>query len=80
VSAEHTAMGTKASQLREMMAAANWHGALRMAARFPKLGDHKDAIQLGWSALTQPGFYRQIGKDPDALVRAGIEALKARYT
>ena len=73
-------METKASQLRQMIAAEDWTGALRMAAKFPQLGAQREAIQLGWSALSQPGFYRQIGKDPDALVRAGVQALKERYS
>tara|TARA_R110000868_G_scaffold239681_1_gene494147 strand:- start:514 stop:735 length:222 start_codon:yes stop_codon:yes gene_type:complete len=72
-------MITKASQLRKMMSEGDWHGALRMAARFPKLGQHKEAIQLGWSALTNPSFYKQIHKNPDDLIQAGITALKERY-
>ena len=62
-----------------MIAASDWHGALRMAARFPRLGAQREDIQLGWSALTNPDFFRQIRKDPDELVMAGIEALKERY-
>lgn len=73
-------METKAAQIRSLIANADWHGALRMAARFPRLGAHKDAIQGGWSAMTNPGFYRQIHKDPDAMIQAGIEALRERYS
>lgn len=73
-------METKASQLRKMISDGDWHGALRMAARFPRLGEHKEAIQLGWSALTNRSFYKQIGKNPDVLIEAGIAALKQRYT
>jgi hypothetical protein len=72
-------MKTKAQELRDLMASEDWHGALRLASRFPRLGEHREAIQLGWSAMSQPDFYRQIRKDPDALVAAGIQALRERY-
>jgi hypothetical protein len=61
------------------MAAEEWPEALRIAARFPVLGDGKEAITRAWAAHTNPAFYRQIGRDPEAEVRAGIEALKRRY-
>lgn len=73
-------MKRKIDELREMMAAEDWHAALRLAARFPRLGEHKEPIQTGWSALTNPGFYVQIRKDPETLVEEGIQALKARYS
>ena len=69
----------KVEQLRAMMEAGDWRGALHMAAKFPRLGAHRDAIQRGWEALARPAFYRELGKDPDALVLAGIDALRERY-
>jgi len=70
---------TKISQLRAAAAADDWLGALRIANRFPDLGTHRDAIKRGWEASQRPGFYRQLGKDPPALVAAGIAALRTRY-
>jgi hypothetical protein len=70
---------TKLSQLRRMMAAEDWEGALRMAARFPDLGQHKQAITRAWDSRQSPGLYRQMGKDPAALWEAGIAALRERY-
>ena len=70
---------TKLSRLCDFMAAGDWPAALRLAATFPRLGDHRDAITRGREACARPDFYRQIGKDPDALVAAGVAALKARY-
>ena len=72
-------MPSKIAQLRTCAQASNWHGALRIAARFPRLGEHKEPITRAWSALQHPDFHRQIGQDPDALVTEGIEALKTRY-
>ena len=62
------------------MGAGDWYGALSMAAKFPRLGEHDEPIRLGWSAASNPGFYRQIRKDPDALVAKGIQALRERYS
>jgi hypothetical protein len=72
-------METKLAQLRALMAAGDWPGALRMAARFQRLGQHKADIERGWAALQRPEFYRELGRDPEALVAAGIRALQERY-
>jgi len=53
--------------------------ALRLAASFPHLGEQKEAITRGWAALQRPDFYREIGKDPEALVALGVAAVRARY-
>jgi hypothetical protein len=65
--------------LRGKMAAGDWPAALSLASKFPHLGKHKEAITRAYNALTNPGFYRQIGKNPEALVAAGIKALAERY-
>lgn len=72
-------MDRKIDQLREKMVAADWRGALAIAAKFPRLGEHKTAILRAWEATVRPEFQRQIGRDPEQLIAAGIEALKARY-
>jgi hypothetical protein len=72
-------MKTKIEQLRSMWIRGDQIGALRMAAKFPRLGDEREAITRGWEASRNPAFYRQIGRDPEALVDAGIEALVAKY-
>lgn len=70
---------TKLSILLKQMAAALWADALKLAASFQQLGEHKAAITRAADALKHPDFYRQLGKDPDALVQLGIAALRARY-
>ena len=69
----------KIDTLRAFMAAGNWPSALGLAAKFPRLGEHKTAITRAWEAIQRPEFYRAIGKNPDALVNEGIAALKERY-
>lgn len=70
---------TKLARLRAFMAAGAWDRALALAARFPRLGAQGDAIRRGHEAAARPDFYRQIGRDPAALLAAGIAALQARY-
>ena len=72
-------METKLSKLRTAMAANDWHAALRIAARFQRLGEHTEPITRAWAAMTNRAFYEQLGHDPDSLVSAGIAALKSRY-
>lgn len=72
-------MTTQLERLRAYMAAGDWHRALRLAAGWARLGEHREVIQRGWAAMVNPQLYREMGQDPDALVAAGIAALRARY-
>lgn len=75
----NTEIRTKASVLREHMAAGRWQKAVSMAAGFPRLGEHRDAILSAHGAYTNPRFYAQLGKDIESLKEAGKQALIARY-
>lgn len=70
---------TKVNVLREHMDAGRWAEAIRIAAKFPQLGDERGAILDAHLAYTNPAFCRGVRKDPDALLAAGIAALQARY-
>lgn len=70
---------TKLSQIRDALAAGRGRDALRIAARFPQLGEHKERITKGWAAATRPEFYRELGLDPVALEQDGIAAIRERY-
>lgn len=61
------------------MTAGRWREALALAARFPRLGDHKAAIVRGHEAYAHPRFYESLGRDPLTLQAAGRAALEARY-
>lgn len=63
-------METKIVKLRAAAAKGDWALALRIAARFPELGEHKAAIQRAHEAHANARFYRSLGKDPDALIPA----------
>ena len=72
-------METKISKLKAAAASGDWAEALRIAARFPRLGEHGPTIIRAHEAAHTPDFYRQLGRDPETLIAAGIEALKERY-
>lgn len=72
-------MKSKLSKLRDLFAAGKPLEALRIAARFPDLGDERNAIQQGWAAHQRPEFYREIGKRPEELIEVGLAALVRKY-
>ena len=69
----------KIDLVRAAMAANDWRGAVAIAAKFPRLGDEKDAIMAAQEAYTRPDFQRQLGRDVEALKAAGIAALRGKY-
>lgn len=53
--------------------------ALKKVAKFPRLGKEKDAIKLAVDCINNPDFYRQIGKDIDGCIEAGLDAIASKY-
>lgn len=72
-------MKTKLSILKEYLQNNDPINALRIAAKFGQLGEHKKAITAAWAAYINPQFYKQLGKDPKKLIAAGIAAIHQRY-
>ena len=65
--------------LQSLMRADDWPGAIKFAAKFPRLGDEAADITRAKDALLRPAFYRQLGRDPAALIELGKAALISRY-
>ena len=59
-----TAPQSKASLVREHMAAGRWAEAVRLAASFPRLDKHRTAILDARTAYTNPRWLAQLGIDP----------------
>ena len=72
-------METKLSKLVAAIHADDWPRALSIAAKFGRLGGEKAAIPRAHDAHLRPDFYRQLGKNPCALVDEGKAALRRRY-
>lgn len=72
-------MEKKIDQLTKLMKNNEWEKAVKMAAKFPRLGEHKQIITRASSALLSPNMYLSMGKNPNELFNAGIAALQERY-
>jgi hypothetical protein len=72
-------MEKKIDRLLVMMRSGNWDGAIKFAAKFPRLGESRDDILRAKDAINNPDFFRQIGKDPLKLIELGRAALIFRY-
>jgi hypothetical protein len=66
-------------EVRALVEAGRFREAIARASKFQDLGDHRDRILSAREAYERPEFQRQLGKNPDALIAAGIAALKERY-
>ena len=72
-------METALDRLKALWADGEYRKAIKLAASWPRLGEHKAAIERGWAAASNPAFYRQLRKDPVALYHKGLVAVAARY-
>jgi len=66
-------------ELQALWAAGRYDNALRLVARWPRLGTHRDAIQRGWAACTNPALYEEMGQDSKQLYHDGLAAVATRY-
>ncbi len=69
----------KIDTLITLMRTGDWPAALSLASKFPRLGPHGPVIKRAHEACCWPGFYRQLGRNPEQLLRAGVKALMERY-
>ncbi|WP_374349186.1 hypothetical protein [Chitinimonas sp.] len=72
-------METKLSVVKQHMQAGNWQKAISLAARFPRLDRHRDAILNAHTAYIHPHFLSQLGKDVAAAKEEGRLALIDRF-
>lgn len=70
---------TKLSGVKEAAASGDWRKAVLLAAKFQDLGEQRNAILSAREAINRPDFQRQMRRDPDILLAAGVAALKQRY-
>ena len=69
----------KTNQIRAAWHAGDRIGALRIAARFFDRSIDTVTFKRGMSAHNHPGFYRQLGKDPEQIVRDALDVLAKRF-
>ena len=72
---------TKSDTVRRLVSGGKYSEALRIVKGF-RLGIAKtdlDKIRRAHECMTNSGFYRSIGFNPDELIADGIETLKSLY-
>ena len=72
-------MQSKSSKIAAHLASGDTKRALAMASRFFDRSDETQLYKQAQAAANNPGFYRQIGKDPEAIVAEAIAHLQARF-
>jgi hypothetical protein len=70
---------TKLEQVKQAYANGNYKDALRIAAKFPQLGDERKAITLASECFSNPRFYQQVGVNIDQTINDGVKALAGKY-
>lgn len=70
---------TKTEKVKQMFLSGNCKAALRIAKDF-RIGITKQEandMQLAYECMIYGSFYKQLGKDTDAAIQKGIEALRS---
>jgi hypothetical protein len=70
---------SKSERIKESLKDGDWVAALRLASRFHDRSSDTATFKRGFVAYRHPGFYRQLGKDPDQLVTAAVALLRGRF-
>lgn len=73
-------METKLGKLKKLFYAGDLQGALRIAARFPVLGEEETAIKRAHESFHNERFYKQLGHDISTLREQGRLALVSKYS
>ena len=71
----------KSDVVRRLVREQDDRSALRIVKGF-RLGisrDDLDAMRLAYECMVNPGFYRQLGRDPAAEIKRGIGVLVRLY-
>ncbi|WP_334150376.1 hypothetical protein [Hyphomicrobium sp.] len=72
-------MRSKLDQVRDAWAAGDRIAALRIASRFHDRSPETRAFQRGHQAVLHPEFFRRLGRDPEALTAAALDALARKF-
>ena len=72
-------MQTKLAMLKEAFNNGNLKKAISIAARFPNLGQERNAILDAQTAFVNPRWALGMGKDLDKLKSLGKQALISKY-
>lgn len=69
----------KLDQIRDAWGGGDKIAALRIASRFFDRSEETKTFKRGWDAHRNPDFFRQIGKDPEALTDEALRVLATKF-
>ena len=72
-------MNCKTDKIRTAWATGDQIGALRIAARFFDRSNETKIFKRGMNAYYNPGFYRQLGKNPEQIIKNAVDVLARRF-
>lgn len=72
-------MKTKTNQIKAALAVGNKKKALSIASKFFDRSEDTALFKQAKSAEENPSFYRQIGKDPEAIIEAAMMVINKRF-
>ena len=70
---------TKSDKIKAALISGDKVRAISIASKFFDRSEDTRLYQQAQAAIGNPGFYRQIGKDPDAIIAAAVESLNHRF-
>lgn len=70
---------SKTSKIKNHIEAGDYKKAISIASKFFDKSDRTKLYKQAQSAINNPSFYRQIGKDPDAIINEAIKTLSLEY-
>jgi hypothetical protein len=76
---ERLKLKCKSDQIRDAWASGDRIRALRIAARFYDRSAATKAFKRGMDAHNHPGFYRQLGAEPDEIIANALNVLAQRF-
>lgn len=72
---------SKIAQARQAFSYGDYRVALRIVSGFRSNITQAEArvFKSGYEALVHPGFYKQLGRDPGAMVAAAVALFRSKY-
>lgn len=72
-------MDTKAQKIRNALLSGDEITAVKIASKFFDKSEVTSQCKDAASAMLNPSFYRQIGKDPEIIINNAVASLKDKF-
>jgi hypothetical protein len=72
-------MKSKTQIIKDLLKAGEYRKAVSVASKFFDRSADTALFQDAQSAINNPSFYKQIGKDPDVIFNKAVARLQAKF-